>query len=148
MNQGFSRFYQKILLKDLHAMLEQKYEKHDMQQLITLKREDVKKLKDFWLFDEAYTAKVNGFDSAQDYYAKSSSKQYLKGIKIPTLIIHAKDDPFMTPAVIPNEEDVSKYVSLEILDHGGHVGFISGTLLKPQYWLDSKIVEFFKRYAE
>jgi predicted alpha/beta-fold hydrolase len=146
MNQGFSKFYQHILLKDLHLMLDQKYDKHDMQKLIALKREDIKKLKDFWLFDEAYTAKINGFASAQDYYTKSSSKQYLKYIEIPTLIIHAKDDPFMTPAVIPTKEEISKSISLEVLDHGGHVGFISGTLFRPKYWLESRVVAFFKEY--
>jgi len=113
-----------------------------MKKLIGLKREDIEKLKDFWEFDETYTAKINGFQSAQDYYTKSSAKQYLKAITIPTLIIHAKDDPFMTQEVIPKKEEISKAISLEILDHGGHVGFISGNLFQPIYWLDKKIISF------
>jgi hypothetical protein len=143
MNRGFSRFYQHLLLKDLHLSLEKKYEHHDMQKLIGLKKEDIKNLKNFWEFDEVYTAKVNGFESAQDYYTKSSSKQYLRSIKIPTLIIHAKDDPFMTEAVIPKQEEVSDSVELEISENGGHVGFVSGSLLKPNYWLDERVVSFF-----
>jgi predicted alpha/beta-fold hydrolase len=147
MDRGFSRFYQNILLKDLRLALDKKYDKHNMEKLIGLKREDITKLKNFWQFDEAYTAKINGFTSAQDYYTKNSAKQYLKSIQTPTLIIHAKDDPFMTPAVIPTQKDISPSVTLEILENGGHVGFISGSLLKPKYWLDERIVEYFKDYA-
>ncbi len=146
MNRGLSRFYQRLLLKDLNAALEKKYVRHDMQKLISLEKKDIKKLKNFRLFDEAYTAKINGFASAQDYYAKSSSKQYLKDIQTPTLIIHAKDDPFMTPKVIPKKEEVSRKVELEILENGGHIGFISGTLFKPCYWLDTRIVSFLQDY--
>ena len=142
MNRGLSRFYQRLLLKDLNTALEKKYEKHAMQKLIGLEKKDIKKLKNFQLFDEAYTAKINGFASAQKYYEKSSSKQYLKDIQTPTLIIHAKDDPFMTPEVIPTDEEVSRTVELEILEHGGHVGFISGTLFRPYYWLDAKITNY------
>ncbi len=146
MNRGLSRFYQRLLLKDLNVALEKKYEKHDMQKLIGLEKKDIKKLKNFRLFDEAYTAKINGFTSAQDYYEKSSSKQYLKDIQTPTLIIHAKDDPFMTPEVIPKKEEVSRKIELEILDNGGHVGFISGTLFNPHYWLDTRVVSFLQEY--
>jgi len=148
MRKGFSKFYQNILLKDLRLALHKKYDAHPMKKLIGLKREDIEKLKDFWEFDEAYTAKINGFQSAQDYYTKSSAKQYLKAITIPTLIIHAKDDPFMTQEVIPKKEDISKAISLEILDHGGHVGFISGSLFSPIYWLDKRIVTFYKEQME
>jgi len=144
MNRGFSRFYQKRLLNDLRIALNKKYEKHDMEKLLDLKKEDIPKLTNFWEFDEAYTSKINGFKSAQDYYTKSSSKQYLKDIQCETLIIHSKDDPFMTPEVIPNKDEVSKSVTLEILEHGGHVGFVSGSIFKPEYWLEKRITNFIK----
>ena len=144
MNRGFSRFYQHLLLKDLHIALEKKYEKHPMQKLINLPKEKIKNLKSFWEFDEAYTAKINGFASAQDYYTKCSAKQYLKNIEKRTLIIHAKDDPFMTQEVIPSKEEISKKIELQILDHGGHVGFVEGTLLRPHYWLEDRIISFFQ----
>jgi predicted alpha/beta-fold hydrolase len=144
MNKGFSRFYQRLLLKELGAALEAKYEKHDMPRLIGLQKKDIKKLKNFRLFDEAYTAKINGFASAEDYYKKSSAKQFLKSITTPTLIIHAKDDPFMTPEVIPTPQEISSSVALKILEHGGHVGFISGSLLHPKYWLEEEIIDFLR----
>jgi len=145
-NEGFSRLYQKHLVTNLNLLLEEKYDKHDMHSIINLKKEDVKKLSTFWEFDEAYTAKVHGFKSASDYYEKSSSKQFLKHIKTNTLLIHSLDDPFMTPKIIPNKDEVSLHVELEIYKNGGHVGFIDGSLLKPNYWLENRVVRYFKKF--
>jgi predicted alpha/beta-fold hydrolase len=146
MNQGFSKLYQKRLLKDLNAALEKKYDSYEMQNLIHIKKENINKLQSFWAFDDAYTAPIHGFSSAKEYYKKSSAKQYLKDIEIPTLIIHSKDDPFMTEDVIPKKNEVSKKVQLEITKHGGHVGFIAGNLFKPEYWMEKRVVEFFKEF--
>jgi predicted alpha/beta-fold hydrolase len=147
MNKGFSKFYQKLLLKDLQRDLNKKYDAFAMEKLINLKRDDIKKLKTFWAFDEAYTAPIHGFSSAQDYYTKSSSRQFLKFITIPTLILHAKDDPFMPSQVIPSPEEVSPSLTLEIYQHGGHVGFISGTILHPKYWLEKRIRDYFTDFS-
>ncbi len=146
MNRGFSKFYQHILLKDLNLSLEKKFDKHDMKNFVKIKKKDIKNLKTFWEFDGAYTAPVHGFSSAGDYYTKCSSKQFLKSIKIPTLIIHSKDDPFMTQEVIPSQEELSQSIELELSSNGGHVGFIGGTFLKPDYWLEKRIVGFFSNY--
>jgi len=146
MNQGFSRLYQYRLMKDLKTTLLNKYKKHDMKNLIGLDEEKVKKLKSFWEFDEAYTAPIHGFKSAQDYYTKSSAKQYLKDIKTDTLLIQALDDPFMTPSILPQKEELSEKTNIALYKHGGHVGFISGTILNPQYWLEQKIVSYFTSF--
>ena len=145
-NKGFARVYQKRLVNDLNILLEKKYETHDIQALINLEKSEVKKISSFWEFDEAYTAKVHGFKSARDYYEKSSAKQYLKHIQTNTLIIHALDDPFMCPEILPKADEISKYVELEIYKNGGHVGFIEGSLLKPIYWLEQKIPSYFKKF--
>jgi len=143
MNRGFSRYYQYRLIKDLNSALDKKYDKHPMQELIHLKREDVNRLKTFWEFDDAYTAPIHGFISAEEYYAKSSSRQFLKYITTPTLIIHSQDDPFMTPDVIPSKNELSSSITMELTQKGGHVGFVSGTLFQPEYWLERRIIEFF-----
>jgi len=144
MNRGFSRYYQHRLLQELETSIDKKYETFDMQKLLGLKRENIKKLKTFWEFDDAYTAPIHGFKSAQEYYDKCSSRQFLKKIQTATLIIHAKDDPFMTQEVLPVKEEISEKVEMEISKNGGHVGFIGGTLFKPEFWLEKRIVEFFK----
>jgi predicted alpha/beta-fold hydrolase len=106
--------------------------------------DDVTKLKTFWEFDNAITAPLHGFKNADDYYEKSSSRQYLAKIKISTLILHAKNDPFTTLDALPNADEVSKTVSLEFPEHGGHVGFVSGRYpWKPVYWLEQRIMRYF-----
>jgi predicted alpha/beta-fold hydrolase len=141
-NKGISRYYQYRLVQDLNNALDQKYDLFDMQKLIGLKRNEIQNIKTFWEFDDAYTAPIHGFKDAQDYYTQSSAKQYLKNIKIPTLIVHAKDDPFMSPDILPEKEELSDAITLNISQNGGHVGFISGTLCKPKYWLEEIILEF------
>jgi len=142
-NSGFSKLYQAYLLKSLNKLLEEKYKTHDMQNLLKLKKEDIKNLSSFWEFDDAYTAPIHGFDSAQDYYTKSSAKQYLKYIQSPTLIIHALDDPFMPPEILPNKNEISSSILLDIHKNGGHVGFVNGSLFKPKYWLEKRILSYF-----
>lgn len=144
MNRGFSRYYQYRLLEDLSLALDKKYESHPMENLLGLKRQDIKKLKTFWEFDDAYTAPIHGFSSAEEYYNKCSSKQFLKGIETPTLIIHAKDDPFMTQEVIPTQKELSASIELEISQNGGHVGFIQGSIFRAEYWLEKRIVAYLK----
>ena len=145
-NKGLSKYYQKYLLKNLNKLLEDKYENHDMKSLIGLKKEDVKKLSTLWEFDEAYTAPIHGFDSAQDYYDKSSSAQYLKYIKTPTLIIHSKDDPFMPKEILPTQDEISSSIKLEIYENGGHVGFVDGSIFKPEFFLEKRIPNYFNKF--
>ena len=143
-NRGFSKLYQQHLLKPLKIELLKKFEKFDMQSLLNIDQARVKKIKTIEEFDELYTAPINGFDSAKDYYSRCSAKQFLKNITIPTLIIHALDDPFMTKAILPTKEDkVSNTVTFKISEHGGHVGFIGGNCTQPDYWLEETIADYF-----
>jgi predicted alpha/beta-fold hydrolase len=104
-------------------------------------------LKTIRQFDNEITAPLHGFASAEDYYTKSSSRQFLKSIQVPTLILHAKDDPFMPASVIPNPDELSSAIQLEVLPKGGHVGFVSGSVpWRPQYWLDERIPAFLQAY--
>ena len=67
----------------------------------------MRQLRTFESFDDAVTAPLNGFKDAQDYYARSSSGPFLRSIRTPTLVLHARDDPFMTPQIIPKSADLS-----------------------------------------
>ena len=145
-NSGFSKFYQKRLLNDLKKALLRKCKRHDLEKLINLKQDAIKNIQTIKEFDELYTAPIHGFASADDYYMKCSSKQFLKDIKTPTLIIHAKDDPFMSTDILPQQNEISKYITLEISENGGHVGFIQGNLFKPIYWLEKRITKYFLNY--
>ena len=140
MNRGFSRIYQHDLMRRLKNKVLQK------QPLLVAAgiNQDPLTLETFVEFDDAFTALAHGFDNAQDYYQRCSSRQFLKGIDKPTLIIHSKDDPFMTPDVIPRADELSDQVTLELSEHGGHVGFIGGRFLRPQYWLEDRIIDFIR----
>lgn len=144
MNQGFSKFYQYALLKELKCSLLKKYKKHDITSMIGLEEKEVHNLKTFWAFDNVYTGPIHGFKNAEDYYQKSSSKQYLQKINCNTLIIHALDDPFMPSEALPEQDTMPANVKLEIHESGGHLGFVSNHLFKPQYWLENRISHFFK----
>ncbi|MDQ7068375.1 MAG: hypothetical protein Q9M40_10625 [Sulfurimonas sp.] len=65
MDRGFSKYYQHRLLLDLKSALDKKYDKHDMQRLLNFKRRDIKGLNSFWKYDDAYTAPIHGFASAE-----------------------------------------------------------------------------------
>lgn len=144
-NRGFSRFYQNYLLKRLRQVFNRK-----LEHLAKPIPESLRRLNDcqcFWTFDEYITAPLNGYAHVHDYYRESSSRQFLIDIATPTLIIHAKDDPFMVPAVIPRAEELSKDIVLEVSEHGGHVGFISGQIPgRPIYWLDERIPQFLHHF--
>ncbi len=142
MNQGFSQLYQYRLLKNLKRHLLKKYQQHDMKALIGIDEQQVKQLTSFWAFDDVYTGPIHGFSSAQDYYQQSSSQQYLSAISTETLLIHALDDPFMTPKVIPDKSQLSRQITFDLQATGGHLGFVSGHIFKPSYWLDERIVDF------
>ena len=82
-----------------------------------------------------------------DYYSKCSAARFLHKIAKPTLIINALDDPFMTPDVIPDRDELSAHVTLELSEAGGHVGFIEGgTPWRPRFYLPPRIIQFLSGY--
>lgn len=93
-------------------------------------------------FDDRYTAPIHGFENAADYYDKNSSIHFLKNISVPTLIINAKNDPFLSERCFPvNELGGHPFVRLETPLRGGHVGFaqFSRTGL---YWSEERAIQF------
>ncbi|MBS61419.1 hydrolase [Salinisphaera sp.] len=134
--QGLSRIYQAHMINGLREAYEAKFKLIDAPQPYP----DFRQLRDFPSFDNAITAPLNGFRDADDYYERSSSGPFLKHIRLPTLIIHAEDDPFMAPDVIPGPDALSSSIRLEVSRHGGHVGFVSGGRYgEPVYWLEQRI---------
>ncbi|MCS7018216.1 MAG: alpha/beta hydrolase [Bernardetiaceae bacterium] len=85
---------------------------------------DFKKVRVFKDFDNLFTAPLHGFRDADDYYASVSSKNFLDGIRIPTLLISALNDPFLTDECFPKQQAAQNpYLHLELTTQGGHVGF-------------------------
>ncbi len=100
------------------------------------------KIKDFKGFDDRYTAPIHGFKDAQDYWKKCSSKPYIPDIRIPTLIVNAKNDPFLPLECYPEKEARSnKHITLVTPESGGHVGFIKFNR-QNIYWSEAQAVRF------
>lgn len=141
--QGFSRFYEWYLLKCVCNRLRTKFQNNPSPFDLKLFSE----IQSMFDFDNRVTAPLHGFSDAEDYYTKSSCRQYLHGIRVPTLLLHAKDDPFMTEDVIPEAHELPEQVKLEVTDSGGHVGFVAGRYpWRPEYWLERRVPEFLREY--
>lgn len=143
LDRGFSRLYRDYLLRELKAYMRVKT-KHlqrigqQAQAEKILQLGDLSGIKSFWQYDDKVVAGLHGFKDAHDYYQRSSSRQFLKHIRVPTLVLQAKDDPFMTERVLPTNAELSDQVRLEICAGGGHVGFVAGGF-RPEYWLEKRI---------
>jgi uncharacterized protein len=136
---GFSRVYQRHLMGELQRMIKRKHEIVPLP--IDLAK--VAAAKDFFDFDNAATALLHGFRDAYDYYERSSSGNYLKGITRPVLAIHAKDDPFMVPEIVPDARTLPPNVTIELSEFGGHVGFCAaGPRYAVTWWLEERIPQF------
>jgi hypothetical protein len=104
-------------------------------------------MRTFWDFDDRITAPLHGFSGAQDYYTHSSSRYFLARIETPTLIIQAADDPFVFPHSLPEAHELSPSIEFELHTHGGHVGFVEGSLGKPGYYLERRIAQWLATQA-
>lgn len=96
----------------------------------------------FLPFDDTYTAPIHGFQDAADYYSRCSSKQFLRTIRVQTLLVQSADDPFLPASCYPGQEaQENPHLFLEITAHGGHVGFIgqNGSNL---YWSEERAGRF------
>lgn len=138
-NQGGSKLYQRYLLGRLKATMLRKLDRHKDFPL-PISKSQILALKTIRDFDDLLTAPLHGFQNAQDYYQKCSGKAFLKHVRIPLLLVHAKDDPFLSPAVLPKADEMSPSVKLLLSRHGGHVGFVTGnTPLKAEYYLEQHL---------
>jgi predicted alpha/beta-fold hydrolase len=144
LNRGLSRIYQRHLVRLLHAKFRQKFAVLPCPLDVQLGR-----LESFHAFDDRVTAPLHGFAGVEDYYARSSSRQFLAAIRTPTLILHAADDPFMFPETVPHAGELSAQVTLELAEHGGHAGFVQGPWpWRADYWLDRRILSWLESQTQ
>lgn len=139
MGSGASRLYQWYFLQRLKSSYRRKFCNRDDA---PIPPSELERLSDFFAFDDAVTAPLHGYRGVDDYYRRASCRQRLRMISVPTLILHALDDPFMTPRAVPDPEELSDLVTLDLTPCGGHVGFVGGNLLAPRYWLEDRIPRF------
>jgi predicted alpha/beta-fold hydrolase len=138
--------YQKSFMRSLHRRIKQKEKLFPDLYDVT----DIRLIRTIREFDERYTAADGGYKDADDYYARASALPLIKDIRIPALIVHAQDDPFIPfdslqhPSIAANPN-----VILLAPEHGGHLGFVGAdTNGEDRFWSENRVVEFCRLIAE
>lgn len=136
LGSGFNKLYARLFLKTLKpkalAMI--------AQHRLPLDAAAIAKVDNLWYYDGLFTAPLHGFADADDYWEKSNSRPYLRAIQIPTLLINARNDPFLPEKDLPGEDEIAPSVTCEFPAEGGHVGFASGK--NQPDWLAARVLCF------
>ncbi|MEO8740528.1 MAG: alpha/beta fold hydrolase [Casimicrobiaceae bacterium] len=114
----------------------------------TLDHAAIRRVTTMYAFDDAVTAPLHGFSGTHDYWQRGSSKPWLRGVKVPTLVLNARNDPFVPAESLPAPSAVGPGVTLEQPEHGGHAGFASAPFPGNLGWLPARLVSFFERGDE
>ncbi len=103
----------------------------------------IRRVRTMYDFDDAVTAVLHGFAGATDYWRRASSRPWLAGVAVPTLVLNARNDPFVPPESLPGPDEVGPHVRLDQPDRGGHAGFLSGPFPGHLEWLPRRLLDFF-----
>lgn len=103
----------------------------------------IRRARTMWDFDDVVTAPLHGFSGTRDYWTRASSKPWLRTVAVPTLVINARNDPFIPARSLPTAGDVSAAVVLEQPRQGGHAGFARGPYPGNLDWLPTRLLHFF-----
>jgi len=98
-------------------------------------------------FDDAYTAPAHGFAGVGDYWRRASARPWLGGIRVPTLLLNAANDPFVPAPALPRPAELSAAICQELPAGGGHVGFLAPPWPGTQDWLAHRIITWLTRHA-
>ncbi len=134
LDRGFSReVYTRTFLRTLKRKTFEKIRR----QGISIDAARLGKARTFWEFDDTVTAPLHGFLGADDYWARSSSGPWLAKIRVPTLVLNARNDPFLPSSALDALGDMPPDVMLEFPPSGGHAGFPGRGR-----WLARRVIEF------
>jgi predicted alpha/beta-fold hydrolase len=139
LGRGFNMFYTRMFLATMKQKSAQKirmfphsFDGAAMQRSRTLRE-----------FDDAVTAPLHGYLGTDDYWTRASSKPGLAAVRVPTLVLNARNDPFLPASYLPRAHEVSGRVLLEQPEEGGHAGFVTGSFPGTLDWLPQRMLRFF-----
>ncbi len=144
LGQGLNLIYTRMFLATLRRKSLAKLERFPG----LFDRDSVLRARNLRQFDDAVTAPLHGFRDTDDYWTRASAKPVLAGVRLPTLVLNAKNDPFLPARYLPQPAEVSSTVLLEQPEEGGHVGFPSGTFPGNLDWLPQRLLAFFGEHAQ
>jgi predicted alpha/beta-fold hydrolase len=147
-SRGVSRIYDISFLRSLRRKASAKLTRYpDLFDRLRLER-----ARNVFEFDDAVTAPVHGFESARDYYHRSSSRRFLGSVRVPTLLLSAFDDPFLPADVlaeVAGAAAANDCLTVEFHPSGGHVGFVGGPWpWRARYYAEERVFSFFDRAME
>jgi predicted alpha/beta-fold hydrolase len=139
LGRGFNLVYTRAFLATLKKKGEQKltrfpglFDGEAMRRARTLRE-----------FDEVVTAPLHGFRDTDDYWTRASAKPVLGRIEVPTLLLNARNDPFLPATALPRPDEVSLQVRCDFPGEGGHAAFVSGPFPGNLEWLPRRVTSFF-----
>lgn len=122
--EGFNRqVYTRMFLRSMKPKALRKLAQHPG----LFSREKLLAARDLYAFDDVFTAPLHGFKGTDDYWSRGSAKPHLHTIRIPALVLNARNDPFVPASSLPGPHQVGRHVTLWQPPHGGHVGFPGGS---------------------
>lgn len=139
LNLGHARRHQHHLLKCMRRKIESKQALEGFP--VDFSHKQLEKLDTLWAFDNEVTAPLFGFSSATDYYRRASAGPMLDRIELPTLILHAQDDPFAPADMFMRMPLPSANVRIELAQNGGHLGFIEQSKGIPRSWMIQRVIQ-------
>jgi predicted alpha/beta-fold hydrolase len=144
LSQGFGMIYTRSFLKTLKHKAEQK-----LAQFPGLfDRDAMLASRTMYEFDNAVTAPVHGFRNTDDYWSSATTRPLLPEIAVPTLVLNARNDPFLPSEALPSRHEVSAMVELDQPRHGGHAGFMTGPFPGRIDWLSRRVLGYLERYVD
>jgi hypothetical protein len=143
LGRGFNLVYTRAFLATLKAKSLAKLEQHPQLYDAAL----VRRAGTLRAFDDVVTAPLHGFRDADDYWTRAAAKPWLRAITAPTLLLNARNDPFLPEAALPRADEVSPAVTAEFPAEGGHVGFVSAPFPGNLCWLPQRLLAFFEGSA-
>jgi predicted alpha/beta-fold hydrolase len=140
LDRGWNRHtYTRVFLHTLRQKTLRKIATHHLP----ISAPAIRAARTLYAFDDLYTAPVHGYRDADDYWLRASSGPWLNSITVPTLIVHAHNDPFLPASAFPHASQISPAITLDLPREGGHVGFVNGPFPGYLTWLPNRILEFF-----
>ena len=142
-SQGFGMVYTRSFLKTLKRKALAKLEQYPG----LFDRDAMLAARTMHAFDNAVTAPLHGFRDTEDYWTRATTRPYLPRIAIPTLLLNARNDPFLPGRVLPSAAEVSAAVTLDQPAHGGHVGFMTGPFPGRIDWLSQRVFGYLQTHV-
>ncbi|MGP8433524.1 YheT family hydrolase [Paraburkholderia fungorum] len=144
LSQGFNMVYTRSFLKTLKQKAEQKL----LQFPGLFDRDAMLASRTMYDFDNVVTAPLHGFRDTNHYWSSATTRPLLHGIAVPTLVLNARNDPFLPAEALPAQHEVSASVELDQPRHGGHAGFMTGPFPGRIDWLSRRVLGYLERYVD